>query len=132
MFDDPPGSESTGSAVSTRSARMTAAVLSTPAMAPREFRLPEVWIAASLGQLAQLVLVTPAERLALRLHVLALSLRLSLRSMRHEAAGPRWRRFERALSDWCVLDRAHVSVSYARRSALPVDVPVGGTRSLAV
>jgi hypothetical protein len=103
-------------------ARMTAAVMVTPAMAPRDFRLPEVWLAASLGQLAQLVLVSPAERLALRLHVLGLGFQLSLRSMRRAAARPQWSRFDRAVADWCSLDRAHVQVSFDAAAALPADV----------
>jgi hypothetical protein len=101
--------------------QMTAAVMVTPAMAPRDFRLPEVWLAASFVQLAQVVLVSPAERLALRIHVLGLGFQWALRSMRRAAARPRWSRFDRAVADWCSLDRAHVQVSYDATAALPAD-----------
>jgi hypothetical protein len=103
-------------------AQMTAAVMVTPAMTPRAFRLPEVWLAASIGQLSQFVLVSPAERLALRLHVLGLGFQLALRSMRRAAARPQWSRFDRAVADWCSLDHAHVQVSYDAAAALPAHV----------
>lgn len=88
-------------------ARMTAAAMVAPALAPRQFRLPELWATTSLGALAHLVLVSPAERLVLRLYVVTIGLQLSLRSMRRAAARPAWARFERSLADWCVLDQAH-------------------------
>jgi hypothetical protein len=104
-------------------AQVTAAVMVTPAMSPRDFRLPEVWLAASFAQLAQFVLVSPAERLALRLHLLGLGFQLTLRSMRRAAARPEWAQFDRAVADWCSLDRAHAQVSFDATAALPADVP---------
>ena len=90
---------------------MTAAAMVTPALSPRQFRLPELWAAAGLGARAHFILVSPAERLVLRLYVITIGFRLSLRSMRRAAARPAWRRFERGLAEWCRLDAAHAEAS---------------------
>lgn len=103
-------------------AKMTAATMAAPALSPMQFRLPELWAAASLGALAHAVLVSPGERLVLRLYVLSAGFWITLRTMRRAAARPAWGKFERALVDWCALDAAHVQATSDATTALPSEV----------
>lgn len=96
-------------------ARMSAAMLVAPPVAPARFRLREVRSVAALGWLLHQVLVSPTERFLARLKVLAWGFWLALRSLRgardRVSANPQmeasWSRFELALGDWRALDVEH-------------------------
>jgi hypothetical protein len=99
-----------------RLVRMSMAILPLEAVPAARFRLRQVGLLARVGALLDLVLVAPAERMAVRLRVLALGFLLTLhvlRSSRRAVAerpdGPAaWDRFRLALNDWQALDDEHL------------------------
>jgi hypothetical protein len=106
-------------------ARMAAAAVVAPPFPPTSFRLPELWATSILGALGHAVLVSPAERLLLRIYVLSAGFRLALRSMQRAAARPAWGRFERGLADWCALDESHLHATAATSAAATTEAASG-------
>lgn len=96
--------------------RQAAAVLPLPPVRPSTYRLRTVRTLAGLGALLHAILVTPAERLAMRARVLVATFRLLVWTMRRAKTvaarrpepGTAWKRFDAALADWKAADREHL------------------------
>jgi hypothetical protein len=101
--------------------RMAMAVTPVEPVPVRPFRRAPLAGLAALGALAHAFLVTPLERFLLRLMVLSLGFRLTLRLLgrsadrgeREPRAERAWRRFEDGAADWKTLDGAHVETARA-------------------
>ena len=99
--------------------RQVAAVLPLPPVRPSSFKLARVRSLAGLGAILHAILVTPAERMALRARVLVAVFRLLVWTLRRAKAvaaerpdrGRAWRRFEAAMGDYWTADR-ECSASY--------------------
>jgi len=99
--------------------RQVAAVLPLPPVRPSSFKLTRVRSLAGLGAILHAILVTPAERMALRARVLVAVFRLLVWTLRRAKAvaaerpdrGRAWRRFEAAMGDYWTADR-ECSASY--------------------
>ena len=110
--------------------RQVAAVLPLPAARPADFRMARLRGLAGLGAILHAVLVSPAERLAMRARVLVAAFQLLLWTARRakvKAAarpepGAAWRTFDSALADWKTADRAHLESYRAAMMTLAAEL----------
>jgi hypothetical protein len=116
--------------VMSRLIRMAVAILPLEAVPPSAFQLRHMAALAGLGALVHMVLVAPVERFALRLRILAVGFRLTVRALRRstEVAAVRpgaqrpWDTCRRALADWSLLDQEHLKSVRALTAALAVEL----------
>jgi hypothetical protein len=115
--------------------RVSAAVMPPPSLDLRRFRLSSLKTVAGAGALLHHVLVTPAERMLLRLWLVSVAFRLALRVLHRASvalhADPQaaryWQRCIDGQADWLAADDEHVtSFELVLRSAAaePRLVPV--------
>lgn len=110
--------------------RMSMAILPVEAVPPTSFQLRGNTLAATLGAMLHMVMVAPVERFAVRLHVLALGFRMTVRALRHNTnaaashpyAQRPWDTCRRALTDWSTLDQEHLRSVRALTAALAVEL----------
>ena len=116
--------------VMSRLIRMAIAILPLEAVPPTAFQLRQLTALAGLGAVVHMFLVAPVERFALRLRILAVGFRITVRALRRstEAATIRpntqraWDTCRRALADWSVLDQEHLRSLRALTAALAVEL----------
>jgi hypothetical protein len=116
--------------IMSRLVRMSMAILPLEAVPVSRFRLARVSAVARVGAVLDRVMVAPAERMAVRIKVLALGFGLTLHVLRAStrAAGRRpetdapWSRFQLALADWKTLDEEHLRSMRALLSAIAVEL----------
>jgi hypothetical protein len=97
--------------------RMAAAIAPPPPLHPRLFGTREVRSAAVAGLALHHLLVTPAERMLLRLWMISCAFRLALRVARRSAAALRlkpqaahhWSRYIDGSADWQAADEEHLA-----------------------
>jgi hypothetical protein len=113
-----------------RLVRMSMAILPLEAVPPSSFHLARLGALARVGFVIDRLVVAPAERMAVRLKVLALGFGLTLHVLRAstEAATRRpeadspWARFQLALADWKTLDEEHLASLRALLAAVAVEI----------
>lgn len=113
--------------------RMTAAATPLPPLRPASFRLRRLSGLAALSALLHHLLISPAERLLLRVHVLAAGFSLvrsllarCLAAVRRDAGGDHaWRRFEAGADDFRTLDQEHLATASACLVSLSLEPRVG-------
>jgi hypothetical protein len=116
--------------VMSRLMRMSMAILPLEAVPPAAFELRPMVAVAGLGEILHLLLVAPAERFALRLRILAVGFRMTVRVLRRStnvASGrpqtqAAWDTCRRALTDWSTLDQEHLRSVKALTAALAVEL----------
>ena len=116
--------------VMSRVMRMTMAILPLEAVPPAAFELRPVAAMAGVGEILHLLLVAPAERFALRLRILTVGFRMTVRVLRRStnvaAVRPQtqaaWDTCRRALTDWSTLDQEHLRSVKALTAALAVEL----------
>lgn len=116
--------------VMSRLMRMTMAILPLEAVPPAAFELRPMVAVAGVGEILHLLLVAPAERFALRLRILAVGFRMTVRVLRRSTnvanMRPRtqaaWDTCRRALTDWSTLDQEHLRSVKALTAALAVEL----------
>lgn len=116
--------------VMSRVMRMTMAILPLEAVPPAAFELRPVAAMAGVGEILHFLLVAPAERFALRLRILTVGFRMTVRVLRRStnvaAVRPQtqaaWDTCRRALSDWSTLDQEHLRSVKALTAALAVEL----------
>lgn len=113
-----------------RLVRMSMAILPLEAVPASRFRLARVGALARVGVFLDRLVVSPGERMAVRVRVLALGFGLTLHVLRTStsAAGRRpevgaaWDRFRAALADWKTLDEEHLRSMRALLAAIAVEL----------
>jgi hypothetical protein len=116
--------------IMSRLVRMSMAILPLEAVPASPFRLRRMGAVARVGELLDRLVVAPAERMAVRIRVLALGFGLTVHVMRAstKAAGRRphaeapWDRFRLALADWKTLDEEHLRSMRALLAAIAVEL----------
>jgi hypothetical protein len=113
-----------------RLVRMSMAILPLEAVPANRFRLTRVGLVARAGAVLDAIVVSPAERMAIRLRVLAIGFGLTLHVLRASAADVHhqpsadtpWDRFRAALDDWSALDQEHLRSMRVLLSAIAVEL----------
>ena len=116
--------------VMSRLMRMTMAILPVEAVPPSAFELRPMVAVAGVGEILHMLLVAPAERFALRLRILAVGFKMTVRVLRRStnvASGrpqtqAAWDTCRRALTDWSTLDQEHLRSVKALTAALAVEL----------
>jgi hypothetical protein len=116
--------------VMSRLMRMTMAILPLEAVPPSAFQLRPMVAVAGLGEILHMLLVAPAERFAMRLRILAVGFKLTVRVLRRStnvASGrpqtqAAWDTCRRALTDWSTLDQEHLRSVKVLTAALAVEL----------
>ena len=116
--------------VMSRLMRMTMAILPVEAVPPSAFQLRPMVAVAGVGEILHMLLVAPAERFALRLRILAVGFKMTVRVLRRStnvASGrpqtqAAWDTCRRALTDWSTLDQEHLRSVKALTAALAVEL----------
>jgi hypothetical protein len=116
--------------VMSRLMRMTMAILPVEAVPTSAFQLRPMVAVAGVGEILHMLLVAPAERFALRLRILAVGFKMTVRVLRRStnvaAGSPQtqaaWDTCRRALTDWSTLDQEHLRSVKALTAALAVEL----------
>jgi hypothetical protein len=116
--------------VMSRLIRMTMAILPVEAVPTSAFQLRPMVAVAGVGEILHMLLVAPAERFALRLRILAVGFKMTVRVLRRStnvaAGSPQtqaaWDTCRRALTDWSTLDQEHLRSVKALTAALAVEL----------
>jgi len=97
--------------------RVAAAIMPPPPVRAVRFRLGSVKAATGAGELLHHVLITPAERMLLRLWMISCAMRLALHVARRSAAALRtrpqaarhWQHYVAGRADWGTADEEHLA-----------------------
>jgi hypothetical protein len=103
-------------------ARMAAAILPVPPVAPMQFNLKRLTTLTGLAAVAHHFLVAPLERFALRAYVIGWGLQIALRYLVRATEKPvELQSFGLAKDDWEALDRAHLETFEALMASLAAE-----------
>lgn len=116
--------------IMSRLVRMSMAILPMEAVPANRFRLTRVGLVARAGAVLDAIVVSPVERMAIRLRVLTIGLGLTLHVLRastadarqHPSAETPWERFRAALDDWSALDQEHLRSMRVLLSAISTEL----------
>jgi hypothetical protein len=116
--------------IMSRLVRMSMAILPLEAVPASRFRLRRVGLVARAGAVLDAIVVSPAERMAIRLRVLLVGFGLTLHVLRastadaaqHPSSETPWERFRAALDDWSALDQEHLRSMRVLLAAMAVEL----------